>query len=268
VQRSANAEAISHLSKALELLATIPESPERFRQELALQLALGPPLIAIKGFASTEVETVFDKARDLCHRIGETTHLFPVLWGRWVSRTARAEHITARDLAQECLQLAENTRDPALLLASHHALGVSLSTLAEFKSGLEHLEETIKLYDPDQHAALAFQFGQDFGVVARSHAAVDLWYLGYPERALTMTEEALSLARKLAHPHSLAAALIFAARVHRLSRDPRATLERAEEALELSGESAFGFWRPVALIFRGWALAQGSAIVEGIAQIS
>src|SRR4030095_15193106 len=42
VQRSAYAEAISHLTTALEMLTTLPDTPERVQQELSLQLALGP----------------------------------------------------------------------------------------------------------------------------------------------------------------------------------------------------------------------------------
>ena len=40
-QRSANVEAIAHLTKGLELLKTLPDTPERAQQELTLQLALG-----------------------------------------------------------------------------------------------------------------------------------------------------------------------------------------------------------------------------------
>jgi class 3 adenylate cyclase/predicted ATPase len=267
MQRSAHTDAIRDLSAAIEMLQRLPDTPERTQTELMLQLSLSLPLAATKGYASPELEAVFARARYLCTQASEAPQLFPVLWGVWLFHTARAEHMTARDLARECLRLAEKTGDPILLLAAHHALGVSLTTLADFEPALEHEEQTIKLYDQDRHAVLAFQFGHDFGVVARSSAALDLFYLGYAKRALTMTEEALGLARKVSHPHSLALALVYAARLHRMCRDPRRTQERAEEALKLCGDSNFGFWRPVALIFRGWALAQGAEIAEGIGEI-
>jgi predicted ATPase len=267
VQTAANGVAVGYFKKALEIVNSAPDSPERVQAELMLQLGLSVPLITTKGFASPDVEAVFARARHLCRQAGEAPQLFPVLCGLWLFHTARAEHILARDLADQCLRLAEKGGDPALLLAAHHALGVSLSLLGDYGLALEHLEQNIKLYDPDQHRALAFQFGQDFGVVSRSHAALDLWHLGYHDRALSMTDEALRLARRLSHPHTLAAALIFAARVHLLSRDAPAGLARSEEALKLSGEGDFGFWRPVATIYRGYALAQGEEIEEGIAQI-
>ena len=84
VQRSANAEAIDHLTAALELLKTLPDTPERAQQELTLQIALGVPLMATKGYAAPEVEQAYTRARELCQQVGETPQLFPVLFGLWV----------------------------------------------------------------------------------------------------------------------------------------------------------------------------------------
>ena len=74
VQRSANKEAVSHLTKGLERLATLPETTERAQQELELRMALGPALMATKGLAAAEVEQTYTRARVLCQQIGETPH--------------------------------------------------------------------------------------------------------------------------------------------------------------------------------------------------
>ena len=47
---SANAEAITHLTTALELLKTLPDTAARARQELTLHLSLGASLMATKGY--------------------------------------------------------------------------------------------------------------------------------------------------------------------------------------------------------------------------
>ena len=91
-------EAISHLTKGLELLKTLPDTPERAQQELTLQITLGVPLMATKGFAAPEVERVYTRARELCQQVGETPQLFPVLWGLWAFYLVRAELQTAREL--------------------------------------------------------------------------------------------------------------------------------------------------------------------------
>jgi predicted ATPase len=48
---SAHVEAISHLTRALEFLLTLPATPECNQQELTLHIALGASLIATKGYA-------------------------------------------------------------------------------------------------------------------------------------------------------------------------------------------------------------------------
>ena len=132
IQRSANAEAISHLGKGLELLDTLPPTFERFQQELTFQLTLGMPLLATRGFTSPEVASAYGRARELCQQAGEVPQLFPALWGLWVFYTARAEHRTARELAEQCLRLGERSRDSDLVMEARHALGVTLLSLGEF----------------------------------------------------------------------------------------------------------------------------------------
>ena len=69
IERSANLEAISHLTKGLEVLKTLPNTPERTQHELALQLALGSPLSMLKGVAP-EVEYTYTRAYELCQQMG------------------------------------------------------------------------------------------------------------------------------------------------------------------------------------------------------
>jgi len=276
-QRFANVEAISHFNRGLELLNSLPESPERFQHELKLLLALGTPLIATKGFASPEVGKVYARARELCQQAGEALQLFPVLWGLWVFYTARAEHQTARELGEQCWRLAALSGDPALRMEAHHALGVTLLALGEFSSALEHLTQAIEIYDDtdtEQRGSLALVYGQDSGVVCRSHAAWALWFLGRPDQARTRNEQALTLARGPTdpplrpHPYSLAIALDFAAWLHQLSGERQKTQEFAREAIALSVENEFVFWILMGTILQGWALTEGDKIADGVAQMS
>jgi predicted ATPase len=74
---------LAHLSKGLELLKLLPETTERAQQELALQVGLGPPLMATKGFGAIEVGRAYARARELCQLMGPTSHLFAILRGLW-----------------------------------------------------------------------------------------------------------------------------------------------------------------------------------------
>ena len=72
IQRSSNTEAVSHLTKGLELLTYLPSTPARIQQELELLTTLGPALMATKGPAAADVKKVYDRARTLCEQVGQT----------------------------------------------------------------------------------------------------------------------------------------------------------------------------------------------------
>jgi predicted ATPase/class 3 adenylate cyclase len=267
IERSANQEAINHLTKGLELLKTLPDTPERAQQELLLQTTLGSVLMATKGFAAPEVEKGFTRARELCRQIGEVPQLFPVLRGLASFYSVRPDYKTSQELGEQCLRLAQLQQDPLLLLGAHMELGATLFYVGEFTQALKHLEQGITLYDPEKHRSHAFLYGQDFGVSCLSRASHVLWFLGYPDQALKKSQEALALAQELSHPFSLAYTLVFAALLWQLCRNGQAAQEQAEAAVTLSTDQGFPNWVASGIILRGWALAtQGQAAGE-IAQM-
>jgi TOMM system kinase/cyclase fusion protein len=266
IQRSANLEAISHLTKGLDLLETLPETPERAQQELDFQTTLGPVFHAVRGQGAPEVERTYARARELCGQVGETPHLFPVLWGLWYFYLARTEYRTARELGEQLLNLAQRLPDPALLLA-HRAQGQTLCFLGEEAAGRAHLEQAIALYDLQQHRTLAFHYAQDPAVVAGSWAALASWLLGYPDQALQRSDEAISLARELAHPYSLIYSLMWAATIRQFRRERQAASELTETIMTLSCEQGFVLWMAWGTILRGWELSEQGQGTEGIIRI-
>src|SRR5262249_6995803 len=139
LQRSANFEAVSHVTRGLEVLQALPETRERAQQELALQLTLGPALGSIRGPMAPEGERVYIRACELGRQVEEgpdgpaptqsrqTTQLFPALWGLWYCYHAGGQYQRARELGEELLGLAEQLHDPMLSLEAHRALGNTLS---------------------------------------------------------------------------------------------------------------------------------------------
>jgi predicted ATPase len=91
--------------------------------------------------------------------------------------------------------------------------------------------------------------------------------LGYPDQALQRSNEALTLARELAHPLSLSFALYFAAVVHQFRQEGPLAQERAEAAITLATEQGFLPFLAWGPILRGWALAEQEQAEEGITQI-
>ncbi len=268
VRRSANIEAISHLTKGLKLLKTLPDTSERTQQELSLQITLGAPLIATKGYGASEVGQVYNRTRKLCQQLGELPQLFPTLYGLTAFSVVRGELQTAHELSEQLLSLAQNTSDSALLVMAHRASGTTLFFLGEFASAREHFEQGIALYDPQQHRSLKFLYGVDPKGACLGFLAQTLWYLGYPDQALQRTQEILSLGQELAHPYGWVGALWGAAWLHQHCGDARATQARAEAAIALSTEQGFAPLLAMGRIYRGWALAEQGHQEEGLTEMS
>jgi class 3 adenylate cyclase/tetratricopeptide (TPR) repeat protein len=260
-QRWAHAEAIGHLQRAIELLRTLPESIERNQQELRLQVALGPSLIAAKGYGEREVERVYGRARELCQQVGERPELVRVVIGLSMFYHNRGELRTATDLAEQAVALAEQGGEAYPLLAAHTRLGITLHMMGELSRALEHFEQAIDLYDPAEHRSLTSVWGQDSGIFARSFAAIDLRASGYPERARRLMQETVELARE-GDPFSLAFALAWAAQLDSGLRERDRARELAEEALEIARERGFPFILGWATVYRGAALGGSQGLEE------
>ena len=260
VQRSAHREGIGHFLKGLALLGELPETPDRTHRELTIQTRLGPSLMATKGYAAPEVERAYARAQELCQQLGETPHSFQVLRGLWVVHEMRAELKTARKLGEQLLTLAHHLDDPDLLIEVHRALGNTLLWIGEFAHAREHLQKAIALHDPEQHTALAFQYGTDPRTVCLLYETLTLWVLGYPEQALQKSQEALARAEEGAHQHSLslAAALNWTGLLHQLRGEVEVTYERAVAGIALAQQCGFPDWEMIGTIFRDWAVAAQS----------
>lgn len=264
VQRSADAEAVAHLTLALDVLATLPDTPERERQELALQITLGPAWMAAKGLAAPEVEATYTRALMLCRHLGETMQLFPALMGLRTFYMVRGELPTARELGEQLVTLAEQTQDPALLVHAHRALGTALFGLGELEPARVHLERALALHDLVQHPSPAYFFVFEPGVLGLAFVAMDLWLLGYPDQALARSQAMLALAQTLSHPPDSASALTFAAELHLLRREAGPANELTEAVLALSTEHGFPFWLSWGTILSGWSLVEQGRATEGI----
>jgi DNA-binding winged helix-turn-helix (wHTH) protein/tetratricopeptide (TPR) repeat protein len=253
LHRSAYHEAIVLSRQGLGLLATLPDSDERARQELSLHITLGVPLIATEGYAAPEVRSVYLEARELCERLGTPPEISQVLWGLWTFHTLKAELSTALDIAGEFLRLAERVPHPGVAMRGHWAMEITNTHLGHFSAALQHFDKALSLYDPRAHRDLLAD-ALNPGVAMRCFAGWCLWFIGHPDRALVRMQEAVALARDLSEPHGLAHALVFAAVLHQLRRERELAQRHADEAIALAAEHGLVFYGAMAQILRGWAL--------------
>jgi predicted ATPase len=267
IERSANLEAISHLTKGLELLKMLPDTPERAQDELDVHIALGIPLVLTRGHAAPEVEVTYARACELCRQLGDTPQVFSALLGLMRFYFHRGKLTTAHDLGEQLLHLAERLGDAGLLVRAHHMLAENLVWVGEFVGARVHAEQGIARYIPQQHRALMFHYGTDSGVGCRTSASMALWVLGYPDQARQWSDKALALAQALAHPFSLGLALYSAAYLYQLRREGALTHTQAEAVIALATEQGFPIWMALGPILRGWALAEQGQVGAGLAQI-
>jgi predicted ATPase len=265
MERSANVEAINHLTKGIELLKKLDETPAHLEQELEFLTTLGPAQQALKGFGAPEVRQTYTRAQELTQKVGETPQLFPALWGVWYFYAIRPEEKKAVELGEQLVTLAQRLQDPTLLMVAYRSLGASLFVYGEPAQALECLRKGIALYDPQKHRSLAFVYGQDIGVVCKGWMAFSLLLLGYPDQSEEMGLEAIQMARALSHPLTLSYALATGDFNFLILRKPEQAKEIAQENIKLSGDQGFIFFYTHSIMKLG-VLADQSQVEEGIGQ--
>ena len=265
-ERSTGAEAINHLEKALEVLQTLPATPERARKELDLRIALLTPTISTKGYGSHETEQIIAKARAIAENVGEATQLYPLMYGEWAFNIVSGRIKNSRQLAEKYMLLAQQQTDTVPLLVGHRMLGTSLASLGELSLARVQLERALTLYDPRLHAASAFIYGQDSRVSALTFLALTLLILGAPTEAIAAGRRALDYADELKHPNTQGVALCLAgALFQEICRNIPATRKYTARTIKLAENRSLGLWLMTARVFESWVLGQQGRWDEAIA---
>jgi predicted ATPase len=267
VRLSAGEEAITHYKRALELLQTLPETPQRVEQELALQLALTVPLQATRGFGAPELGRAVVRARELCERIGQTPQRFTALVQLATYYATTAQYRTALKLREQIARIAEESKDPMTQAIAYYVHIWPLLNVGELAETAEYVNHMKAAYDPEKHGFLAYLFGYDLGVLNLAFGAWALWIMGYPDRALKQTLEAMTFARKLGHPHTLAFILVGACELHWFLRDRQGVRKDLEELAPIAEEQGFVYWQGHAVFYRGEQLVLDGKFKEGIAEM-
>jgi len=267
VQRSTMAEAAAHFDKALELMTSLPKSPERRSSELSLQLSLAGAITAAKGWASPQAGQAYARARELCREAPEGPQLARALAGAHSFLHNSAQIRAAHQLADESAILSEHRNDSDIKLITHRCLGVTLMFRAEFSRALHHLRQAFNFYNEVEHRPPKLT-PHDVRVTCESFVALTLLLLGQPDQALAQSQRALSWARELSQPYTSAFALHVNCVFHQLHSDASILEERAEELVALATEYGFPHFVGSGTCFRGWAmLALGGSIEEAISRM-
>lgn len=269
LSRAAFAEAVSHLTQALEISEGCSATPS-LRQRLDLLLALGQASIPWRGYSHSETVLVFERASLLAEELADDQRSFWVNYARWVVYYVRGEHLTAHRIACEMLEKARAASSQGRTLAAIRARGISEMILGlpvaarrSFEDADERNSE-LKSRPSDQRMAVAQRFAADPEIATQFHVALTRWALGYPDEGLAISAQAIRDARAMAHVHTLGHALVHGAIVAVVDRDPDLALPLCTEASEFASHHGMALWLGYAQMLQGHALALAGKVEAGV----
>ena len=137
----------------------------------------------------------------------------------------------------------------------------------EFAQARSYAERGLALFDPQQHQALIYLYGENPQVMCSCWAALALWYLGYPDQALERISQALRLAQDFAHPYDLTSTLFWASFLHQSRAEVQRAREQLEVLLPLTREHRIPHTEALGIGLRGWALSEQGQREDSIAEI-
>jgi class 3 adenylate cyclase/tetratricopeptide (TPR) repeat protein len=267
--RSANFEAIAHLERGLKVIARLPESRERMRQELGLLIMLGGAYRAPGGFSAPEVDACFRKASLLCERLGDeaVVQRVDVLRGLYAGYYSGGELAKARELAEQVLELAQ-THSESLLVVGEYMLGAMMFWQGDFDEAYEHLDRSLSLYDPAKVFTQNLAAQIDPGCSAMYHLTWTLWVLGYPDQARAMSEETVRTARKLHQPFTLGMVLFWAGATALCSGDWEGARRYALELESVTTDHALRYLSGSAKVLLSHVHVSLGEIKQGLSELA
>jgi class 3 adenylate cyclase/predicted ATPase len=263
--RSAVAEAAAQLQKGLDLLALLPNSPERQRQELEFQIAFGAAVQAVKGFGAPETGNAYTRAGELWEQLNSPSEFFGVPYGQSSYHMIRGELDLALRLDQDLLRLAHQRSNPIGILLGHASLGRNLMYAGRFKLSRLHLEQALHLFnDPVSQCLIDHQAAGRPQIVSKAVLGYILFFLGFPDQALAETNAAISEAQRLAHSPTLALTLGCGTMLLLLAERGASFSEWVDQMVAVAADQGFAFWRAYGMICRGWVRVKKGDLQEGI----
>lgn len=262
-RRSAYKEAITHLRRGLEIASCVPGRDGR-RAEIRLHILLGAALMAAHGPRPETVEA-YEQASRLAAETGEMEELSRARWGAWFCHMQRMDVPQQRAIIVDLLGRSDRVTDDSLTLQAHHAAWTTSWVIGDLAGMREHSEIGLRLYDQERHhEQTAYYGGHDAGVCCRYTLGLALWLLGVPDQAVARGEEALGLARQLAHPLTLVICLSYVSWLRLMRGDRGEARILADEAIKVSSEQGIPVYLPSGRITEGALRAMDGDAEAGV----
>ncbi len=262
LRRSAFQEASSHLGKAIEMADKAGDGAPRAApavasasQRLKLQTDYGKAMMWSKGYGAAETKAAFSRASELA--VGAAAaERFPAYYGVWVGRLLRGELASAKETAEIFLREANTEGRKTEAAVASRILGMTCLWQGYFVEARAHLENALKIYDPERDREVKFLYGFDLGASASAQIALTYWLLGEVGRAQERVEEAVARAAESAHEPTLANTYFLKALLEMLRDDAAAARRAAETVVELGRKLEMALMVAEGAVCSAWARAR------------
>jgi class 3 adenylate cyclase/tetratricopeptide (TPR) repeat protein len=262
--RSAHAEAIGHLGRALAVVARLPPGESRNRIELRLQLLLAARLIATRGYGAERVASAYARAMELAHSLGDEGAVMRVLLGLESYHFMRADFAKARTHVLEAAAHAGSGGGAIQRVQTRWALANIRMHQGEMAESVREMDACRAEYLRLEHRPEAVQ---DPGVMCLCYSAWSLWQLGHPDEARRRVLAVTAHAEDIRHRFSIGVAQGFRAAVLHFRGESREALEAAERAIRVCEDNGFAVWLAHARVMRGRIAADLGDVAAGVEEM-
>ena len=242
IARSANSEAIAHLTEGLDVVAQISDATGVSSLELDIQISLGSARIASRGYSAEETEQAWLRARQLLAGVGEDARQFAILNGLCLVYWNRAQLKRMQETCEDMLRRAARQNDTLPQLVAHRITSVGLNAMGKFEQAYEHSKRAAELYHPKHHRETAHQFGHDQGVGTYWNLAVALLFLGYPDSSVDAGVRASRLAVELQNANTNSYNSLYHAFTKLVRRDWEGARNIAEPMIVEASARSMALW--------------------------
>ena len=268
LQRAALREAAQLFRTALDQLELLPKTRKRDLAELRMLTRLGSTTLNVEGWASVEAKTVNKRAKELADHLDSSAERVSALVGIWLYHTGRAEHDASAEISEQLNTIAQNSKDPGLLLQAHHAAWPTQMLCGQTCQSAETIDAGLSLYDEELHRHHGqLYMGHDPAVCGHSMAGPVKWALGRISEAEDHIKEAAELSQRRGDVSSRIHSLILQGSWHCTTGHAQRLLELAEELGQLAGSHHLRAAKVNAQIYRGWALVGLGDITDGMREL-
>jgi class 3 adenylate cyclase/tetratricopeptide (TPR) repeat protein len=268
IARFALPEAVTQLRTGLSAVSKLRPSKGRDRLEISLRTALGPTLVAQRGWAHPEVSQTLEPAWRLAQSLKQSSAYLPILNALSVHYMSAGQLTESLRWADSLLQAGAEFSDDGLEIIGHRAAAACHYWRGEFPAARRSSDEVQRLYDQERHHGLVALTNTDPFTGQGIYRAQFLWIMGYPDQALAANQATEANARRRGHPFDLAFALTLGAQLFDFLSDSDALQQRAEEAERIGEERGIALLGEIlAEISRGVAWLRAGRLVEALTQL-